>query len=121
MLKEHDVLRKEYENNVCLLEEGKRLEKEYEEWLELRQKQGDLFSESSSETKSEFGKEEEEFVVRVKGQNMDTLHQNVEITAEELQYSAKSILRKFRCDPTARKAVLGRPCQVCVCSVSSVA
>ena len=118
MLKEHDVLRKEYENNVCLLEEGKRLKKEYEEWLELRQKQGDLFSESSSETESEFGKEEEEFVIRVKGQNMDTLHQNVEITAEELQYSAKSILRKFRCDPTATRAVLGRPCQVCVCKVS---
>ncbi|CAB3988176.1 Hypothetical predicted protein [Paramuricea clavata] len=106
MLKEHDILRQKYDNNVYLLQEGKRLEKEYNEWLEMRERQGDLFSESSSESRSESGQQEEEFVIQVKGQNMTTLHQNVAMTADELSYSVKNILRKFRSDPTATKAVL---------------
>jgi hypothetical protein len=107
MLKEHDILRQKYDNNVYLLQEGKRLEKEYNEWLEMKERQGDLFSESSSESRSESGQQEEEFVIQVKGQNMITLHQNVAMTADELSYSVKNILRKFRSDPTATKAVLG--------------
>ncbi|CAB4016919.1 Hypothetical predicted protein [Paramuricea clavata] len=106
MLKEHDILRQKYDNNVYLLQEGKRLEKEYNEWLEMKERQGDLFSESSSESRSESGQQEEEFVIQVKGQNMTTLHQNVAMTADELSYSVKNILRKFRSDPTATKAVL---------------
>jgi hypothetical protein len=107
-LKEHDILRRKYNDNVNLLKEGKRLQEEYDEWLEMKERQGDLFSESSSETKSESGQQEDEFVVRVKGQNMETLHQNVATTADELKYSIKNILRKFRLDPTATKTVLGR-------------
>ena len=108
ILKEHDILRQKYNNNVYLLEEGKRLVKEYNEWLEMKEKEDDLFSESSSETKSGSGQQEEEFVIRVKGQNMTTLHKNVTLAADELKYSVKNILRKFRSDPTAAKAVLGR-------------
>jgi hypothetical protein len=72
MLKEHDILRQKYDNNVYLLQEGKRLEKEYNEWLEMKERQGDLFSESSSESRSESGQQGEEFVIQVKGQNMIT-------------------------------------------------
>ena len=109
MLKEHDVLRQKYSDNVHLLEEGKRLQKEYNEWLEMKERQGDLFSESSSETKSESGQQQEEYVIRVKGQNMEALYQNLTTTAEELKYSLKNILRKFRFDPTATKTALGKP------------
>ena len=109
MLKEHDVLRQKYSNNVHLLEEGKRLLEEYNEWLEMKERQDDLFSESSSGTKSESGEQQQEFVIRVKGQNMEALHENVATTADELKYSVKNILRKFRFDPTATKTALGRP------------
>ena len=108
MLKEHCILREKYIDNVHLVEEGKRLQEEYDEWLEMRERQGDLFSESSSETKSESGQEEEQFVIRVKGQDMETLLQNVATTANELRYSVRNILRKFRFDPTATKTALGR-------------
>lgn len=108
MLREHDILRQKYENNVEFLEQGKKLEKEYSDWLEMKERQGDLFSESSSDTKSESSQLEEEFVIRVHGQSMETLSQNVVMAANELTYSVRNILRKFRSDPTAMKAVLGR-------------
>lgn len=108
LLKEHDILRRKYNDNVEQLEQGKRLEAEYKEWLEMKEKQGDLFSESSSESKSESGQPKEEFVVRVNGHSMATLHEKVVTTANELRYSVKNILRKLRSDPTATKAVIGR-------------
>ena len=110
MLKDHEILRQKYESNVQLLEEGEKLEEEYKEWLEMKERQGDLFSDSSSGSRGESGKPEEEFVIRVNGQDMTTLQQNMLMTAEELKYSVKNILRKFRADPTATAAVLGKHC-----------
>lgn len=108
MLKEHEVLRQTYNKNVEELEEGTRLEKEYNEWLEMKARDGDLFSESSSETgMSELG-EREEFVIKVNGKSMPTLRQNVAMAANEIRHSVKNILRKFRADPATTTAVIGK-------------
>ena len=107
LLKEHEKVIQRYEDNVELLEEGRRLEKEHNEWLEMKQKQGSLFSESNSDGKSETSQADEDFVIGVNGQSLASLQHNSVLAREELAKSIKNILRKFRSDPTSMKTILG--------------
>ena len=107
LLREHDELRQKYEDTIELLEEGKKLEAEYNEWLETKDKQESLFSESSSSSKSETSATVEEYIIRVKGQSMKTLRHNLVLVRRELTNSIQNILRKLRSDPTSMKTILG--------------
>ena len=67
-----------------------------------------MFSESSSDSGSEATSvTQEEHVTKVNGQTLVTLRRNVVTVKEELAYCIRSILRKFRTNPTAMKTIFG--------------